>query len=402
MKLHRRLALPLLLLTATGCMRYGANNVVYSGRLLTSSAPAPTTRLFIDRNGDIYPSLAVNASRLRRDDDALALYYRRAQRQRAPEWQALLERYRVADGDFGPTWTAVQDSIANRAVRSIAEFARTGTLVVLVHGFNNTGPQARVSFDSVRNAVRQHGVPGNDPRFLEVYWDGLTTTRWPQNILGVWGGAQHNGFNAGLALRRVLSGVSHDTPVRILTHSHGAAVAAAALWNVQSKLDPAVMGTPWHCAYLQKLADATRYRTPTHPDLRLGMIVPAIPGNVLADYAERTPKEGFNHYERVIIGQNADDAIITKFFIPSAWLGSTTLGGRFSEYEQHSPALMRVGEPERVFCIDFAGSEANQSTAFFWDKHDWRVYMERDAASDFLTLLFHDSVPSTPYRCGRR
>jgi hypothetical protein len=240
------------------------------------------------------------------------------------------------------------------------------------------------------------------PRYLEVYWDGLATSGLKQNIFGVWGGGQHNAFNAGLGLRRVLYLIPSTVPVRILTHSHGAAVVTTGLWNIDSKIPTRMRSNAWYRAYVEKTADVTRYSTPVHPDLRVAMIVPAVPGNVFKDYKDRTPEDALTYHDRIIVGINPSDAITSKFFLPSSWFGATTLADWRSEYWQHVAPLNADVPSPRFFCVDFSGSSVNDRTAFFWDGHGWPVYLRRDAISDFLDALFLDQPRPSAHACRRR
>jgi hypothetical protein len=71
------------------------------------------------------------------------------------------------------------------------------TLMVLIHGCNNTYPEARRSCELARMLMA-----GKDLIFLEVYWDGGTG-----NPLALWGHAREHSKWAGLGLRRLLRGL---------------------------------------------------------------------------------------------------------------------------------------------------------------------------------------------------
>jgi hypothetical protein len=399
------LALAAVQLLASACAN--TNNVRFSGNPRTVSAPPATVRLFIDRDGRFYPSAgqSIQDVRLERWWNLLDSYYREASERRQPEWLGLLARYGVPDGPFETAWEAVQDSIAATSAREAIRTAGEQPLIVLVHGFNNTAAEAEQALAATRGAIDVHlGFP---QRYLEVYWDGAAKRGGFWSIFRVWGGGQHNSYNAGLALRRILNQIPPATPVRIVTHSLGGSVATAALWNVTSKIDSSV-DAAWLRTYERLRNDTIRHRTPSHPDLRLAMLVPAMPGNTFCnlpvrgarrcDYHDRTPA-GDSTQHRVIVGVNRSDWVVNKFFVPSSKFGSTTLAARLREYRDRVKPLNEPGEPQRFFCLDFSKSSVNTTTPVLGESHAWEVYVQRDAFADFIDLLMNRIPGASAHTC---
>ena len=387
----------LLSLVGAGCV---SRPVLYNPTGMPAPA-ASTTRVLFDRWGDLYPSVHVDTLEMKRlPTDSLSGYYEYLKQQRRPEWRSLLGHYGVEDGEFLSTWQTVQDSIVARTVRAAVATAGEGPLIILSHGYNTTGGGGINAYSSVRAALQRRGIAPGGAGILEVYWDGRTDLgQHLRKNKSAWGWGQNTAYAVGLGLRRILNTVPHETPVRILTHSHGGKVASVALWNVTTSLDNVVPA--WERWYDSLRMEPVRYSTPRHPNIRLAMIVPAMPGNVLGDYADTTdnttPIGGGMVVDRIVVGQNRRDKTIQKnwLIIPlPAYFGSTTLGARSTEYRAYASLLNLPGQPPVAFCVDFANSPGPNLK-----KHDWPLYMQRDAVREVLDLLFLDDIPQQRYRC---
>ncbi len=371
-----------------------------------STLPAPalnTTRLFMDWDGELYPSVDMSNFDRREHKASLAFFFAQAKEEHATEWAALGRAYGLGNGNFENEWNTAQDSIIERTVRQITGMNTQDPIVVLIHGYNNEAGAATTVFDSVRSALRNVRELGRNPSFIDIYWDGRTDLGSKLRNMSAWNHAQHNAYSVGLTLRRILNRLPHDRPVRILTHSHGAKVASVALWNVASSLDYDV--TPqWMNWYKGALVNTVTYRRPSHPDLRLGMIVPAMPGNVISDInpakSRIAPVPGMLP-ARIVIGRNVHDLAVGKHFfglggiINSAWGGSTTLGARPGEFEKHDDDWNQPGQAQTAFCVDFSHTNVTPR------EHSWTTYMAREAIGEFLELLFSDDTElPTQYRCS--
>jgi hypothetical protein len=374
-----------------------SRSVIYNPASIPPNAPA--TRVLFDRWGDLYPDASVDRDRLAQAGDSLSGYYERLKASRAPEWPSLLAAYGVRDdNDFNGTWQTVQDSIVARIVRGAVGGAGGGPLVVLIHGYNNNEEEAWTTYSYVRAVLQQRRY--GDGAVLEVFWDGRTDMgKWRRNA-NAWGRAQHNAYGVGLGLRRILNSVPHETPVRILTHSHGGKLASVALWNVTSAI-PNTRAV-WRTWYDSLRMDTTRYRTPTHQNIRLAMIAPAMLGNVIGDQyksdSSATPPGRRMPIDRLIVGQNRRDKVVQKKWILGiplpAIIGSTTLGGRPSEYNFYAPGFNLPDQEPVAFCVDFSRLPGPNPK-----EHAWITYMRRPAVGELLALLFSEESPSQGYLC---
>ena len=236
------------------------------------------------------------------------------------------------------------------------------TLIVLIHGIDNTYSEARRTFELARMRMEKL-FPGRPLVFLEVYWDALCG-----NPLAVWGEARPGSKWVGLGLRPLLAGIDHEVPVRIVTHSRGCAVACAALWNLPLREGPEFDG-----AYADRQKEIP---TPSHPDLRLAMIAAAMGEEEFESY-------GRTGLDRVILGINEDDPALNKSFVGPRFGGSTRLGCRLAAFHEGvAPLLNR--ERKVAVAVDLSGSR----------DHDFKDYLLRRAVKEsFLPLLLEPSRP---------
>lgn len=422
--------LVILLAPLGGCMRHVYfPEGVRPAALAAGSAPV---RLLYDRFGNLYPDGSVTvggentirpvpSQNSGRGNWSLQYHYR----QTPQAWNQLAARYlRDTLPYHDDRWTAAQDSIRAEGLRAITARSRPGApIVILVHGFNvsEPSPDGRDAMDATRDSLTSwYGARFPGMTFVEVRWDGLVA-EGPGLARGlgsvkIWPFAQANGLYVGMELRRILSALPHDRPVRILTHSLGAHVATSALWNVSSKLSGDVLeenafgqanARPEWVRYFNGFSSPA-YRTPTHPDLRLAMIVPAMPGQTFGgatntDYYDRNfegrprvtrdyqaPQGGPpSTYDRIIIGQNQVDEVIQKFInVPSEY-GSTTLGSQYSEFQSVASLLnghpaMNGGRPIVAYRVDIreAPPGVNQK------KHAWDLYLLRNNIRQLTDCLF--------------
>lgn len=424
------LACILLAAGSSGCMRH----VYFPENVRTGPAPDARSpvRLLYDRQGNLYPdaSVYVRGEQSVRRTGRGGNWTLRQHFENAPNsWGSLAARYLRAPTQFTESaWRAVQDSIRSEGIRAITGGSRPGTpIVVLIHGFNTSEPVPgeRDAFDDTRDSLTSwYGAQTPEMTFVEVRWDGLVATG-PLGVRQVgsakiWPFAQANGLFVGMELRRVLAALPHDRPVRILTHSLGAHVATAALWNVSSKLSGGILDQtvsnasapyreldPW-ARYFNGFA-APEYRTPTHPDLRLAMIVPAIPGltfggGVNTDFYDRNfagrPAVTANYrmpqnapastYNRIIVGQNEKDRIIEKFIGAPTVYGSTTLGSRPAEFDTNVARYLN-GFPERNSgnaTVAFAFNVREAPAGLNEKEHAWELYLHRRQIRALTDCLF--------------
>lgn len=260
-------------------------------------------------------------------------------------------------------------AVAGRSGRIAEDFGRRineaclgKTLVILIHGMNTTYPESRRAYELARLKILDQ-FRGMDTAFLELYWDGRRG-----DPLTVWGYARPASKWVGLGLRRLLVHVSPRIPIRVLTHSRGASVITAALWNVPLSEEPR-----WDARYRDRQREIP---LPSHPAIRLGLLAPAMPES---DF------DGCPALDRVIVGVNEHDPALGKSFLPSSWFGSTRLG---CDLEAFREGVERKLNRDRAvaYGVDLSASGI----------HDFTDYLLRRAVSErFLPLLLEEGTDTT-------
>jgi hypothetical protein len=367
--------------------------------------PAPM-RICIDRDGSLYPSNgpAVDEKKLGRriyGRGYLLPYY-------VSEPTALTQVYQLhgitAPSNLVEGWPILQSKLrqeaATRINKRLTELGATSTLVILIHGFNNTSEEARASYDVLETEMRRQALPQGAYQVVEVYWDGRHGA-----IPFFFRYSQPDAQFVGLALRGIINQVSHDHPIRIITHSLGTLVGCNALWNVNKTMSVSATNLKFwqdlkdssgNCRYFYQLAshDATEYRTPTHPNIRLGSIAAAIPGQTYDDYLERTPKVvgSTGLYKRVVITNNPTDKVLNKFWIfapLNKYLGITTLGRSRADYQNHVPQAVTTSGGKSFLVPFYIGAEKHKLN------HSLSGYATSKQMPVFLTLLFSNTTETT-------
>lgn len=301
-------------------------------------------RIPFDREGAIYPNpstLAIDDRELEAAGSSLRVYF-------------------SGRRGYDP------DAVAEDYSRAINAYCGKDTaLVVLVHGMDNSYPEARRSYDLARRVIRDERR-GQKLAFLEVYWDGLHGSP-----LTVWPEARRNSKWVGLGLRRLLAKIHREIPLRILTHSRGSSVVSAAFWNVPLGEDQDSNGR------FEEVRKSLP--TPTFDSIRFGLLAPAMPEGDFDSFFERNPgRTGEATDEKVILGVNEDDPALSKGFMGPDFWGSTAAGCRRERFLRSiAPKLNRRREIASM--VDLSASEV----------HDFKDYLLRKRFLDeFLPRLF--------------
>jgi hypothetical protein len=282
---------------------------------------------------------------------------------------------RIDDSDLRDCNYCVEKCVGRRGVydadRICEEFSRRigalchggRTLIVLIHGISMTYPEihrcyklARIQFERL--------YPGRKFSFLEVYWDGMCG-----DAFAIWPPAQRHSKWAGLGLRNLLCRLDPALPIRVLTHSRGASVICAALWNtpMRSKAEE-------DDRYLQA---QRALPPPALPKLRLGLLAPAMRAADFECYFDRGGAAAVFH-DRIVIGFNPDDNILQAGGF--SWLVGCALGCSPDLFDSCIAPLLNRGRT-RAFAVDFSGSA--------W--HSFQDYLLRDVFEEvFLPRLLDE------------
>lgn len=279
------------------------------------------------------------------------------------------------------------------------------TLVLLIHGTNAGVP----AYDTMEQQLGREYFPAGDVVFVEVYWPGgqLFRDRHP------WGFAQHNSYGVGLGVRRLLNAIDTDVPVRILTHSMGGGVAAGALWNVVSKVDAKGSLLAWRQGYVASLDSVP---TPLIRDIRVAMLVPAMPGCTFDDFRRPAPSVDPYNYSlappsglgcqrepaqirhpvshpnirRIIIGYNPNDAVIEKGLRACHRVGETCLGSHLEEFTTYVAPIGQFGTEVIPVLITTRREPRQRGGRLATEAHWFLKYVQNPNNRELFDRLFRE------------
>jgi hypothetical protein len=436
------MAFLLLVAISSGCshhlLKRGQYSVLYARQQRLALPPdGSTVRVYIDRMGDLYPDLPtqfpLRDGFIKGRKSILYNYYRNQPHGieatgKVNNLGELAHAYGI-DYDKQLTqrdtlksdtliWCQVQQKLVQRHIQMLNAKLRTvdgmRPLVILIHGFN-VGSDAHIVhgqqvglYTQVRTAFNQIAPDKfRNAVFLEVFWDGLQKP----TPVGIWGGAQLNARYAGLRLRQLIAGVDIATPVRVFTHSSGAIVATHTFWNVNAPYPNRTSRINTRINELYK-----NRATPLHPDVRLGLLVPATPGLAFTDHDRRTQPSWYLIQQnlvnagrldaslvpiavpdrRTIVGLNERDYALNKAGIVSPYRkGVTSLGCVPADFRY---VLDCVPGTEKEDLVAFWHADPKnkkrplvaETTGFNharFEAHGWQTYLLPERRQNFIRFV---------------
>lgn len=278
-----------------------------------------------------------------------------------------LRAYFSGSGDYDPERLAGDFA---RRINAFCSAPAPRTLVVLIHGINNSYPEARRTYELARMRVSER-IPARRVAFLEVYWDARHG-----DPFAVWGFARPASKWVGLGLRRVLRHLDPEVPLRVLAHSRGASVICSALWNVPFLEDEAS-----NELFRRRQAELP---APRHPQVRVGLLVPAMPEGDFDSYFSSGPGKA-NPLEGLVVGVNEDDPAVGKGPLPSDWFGSTRLGCDLEVFRSQVAPRFNRGRLV-AHLVDLSASEV----------HDFKDYLLRKAFTETFLPLWLSAPADLP------
>jgi hypothetical protein len=245
------------------------HSVLYGDRADLTALPV-TSRVFLDRNGDLYPELPLSDSLLAESDASLAkLFIQRP------------DVFHTTQSSFA----AYQDSVLAANLKVINEEAREVTdVIVLVHGFRKPfhpkpgGRTSRIEYLHLQQRIRNTAGGGSRPYFVEVYWDGTydccfgLKAKRNRDIFELFEQqAQSHATVTGYRLRPLLAGI--QTPrLHLIGHSLGTRVILAATFDAYAEeVDPELRGLA----------------TPGQGFVDICLVGPAVAGGAFEQYHHR-------------------------------------------------------------------------------------------------------------------
>jgi hypothetical protein len=373
---------------------------------------------YMDRYGDLYPPASVSLDlfhfiNVRNGPrphvppgtpefaSLKSLYAWKAER--APgtdrDWPKLLAYAGVtASGVFEADWAMVQGVLRKREAQRISTLGgEYDDVVLLIHGYNNNHPDALAWYRDVESNFRDEGARyGRRVAFVRMYWDGLKGT----TPLFIWDNAQYNGYLVGLELRRLLSDVEGDTPLRVFTHSSGAYVITNALGDASAGAQIPMMGLKYPD---RSAGTAPGYAPPTQlRDVRVAMLVPAQPTIAFrnyfrnADTGQPDPAKRALVPQRLILGLSKRDAATNKYgVIPCGWKGATCMAVKIRQSCRQVAEDLEIAPP-RLLAVNFAKQGIRHP-------HAVKAYMEDDEWPELTRALLapDPGMPTaTPELCA--
>lgn len=337
-------------------------------------------RIYLDRNGYVYPEFRINSNLFEDHNSLLEDVY-------LEDNPTLLNIFK-SEGISYETSKSAAENIEDlkvhldRKYSSLINKSCNGKkLVFLIHGYNNNGEKASVSFSRLRVAVTKLR-PDINFQFVEIYWDGMNNGDKMTNTLKIWDNAQYSAALAGLGLRRILNKVNCGHSY-VITHSLGAAVITEALFNVRRFKDEFYNEDPLGMEIIQ-MRKNDLYDSPASL-FTVGMLTPAIPGeNVFSEYYQRTVNGREEHQDtapyKFINGFNEFDIATTKWKF-SKYIGSTTLACNEKEHEKVSSLFK--GDTNVYDRVVFSKSYGKKQTS-----HGVKEYIENENFQLFISKIF--------------
>ncbi|TXF86651.1 hypothetical protein FUA23_19295 [Neolewinella aurantiaca] len=290
-----------------------SNSVLYGERNGLAELP-DTYRIFVDRNGDLYPGQTLPDSLVSAADASLAKLY-----ERRPDLFPTAQ----------PSFAAYQDSLLQANLHVINRLAANNTDVfAFVHGFRKPfrpvagGRTAQSEYLLLQQRIRNAAPDTTRPFFIEIYWDATYDCcfgfKAKQNraLFQLFElQAQRHASVAGYRLRPLLAGITTDK-LHLIGHSLGTRLVVTAAFN----------------AYADDVAQELRAEaTPGQPLVDICLIGPAIAGSAFEHYYLRGNKELSNqdNYHLSIFYNRKDFVLKKRVFIfgpgPRRY-GDTSLG----------------------------------------------------------------------------
>ena len=212
-----------------------AQHVVFGER----SEESNLRGIYIDAVGMVYPDYRISDTELEENGGSLANWYR----VHPLEFLEIADRYDCHfDGWSEVNAGILNDSVIARQIDRIASLhGKEKRVSFLVHGFRKPfyptegGRPSPADFTEMKELINEASTKSHG--FVEVYWDGMygccfsTNAKKNKALFRIFEEAQRNATEVGKTLRKVISGVPHDT-VQVFSHSLGARVISTALFNL--------------------------------------------------------------------------------------------------------------------------------------------------------------------------
>lgn len=270
----------------------------------------------------------------------------------------------------GMDWSAVQAQAKQDVANELNAALEDGdTLVVLIHGFNNTYEEAGEAYDLIHQRVT---VDTNDIVFLEVFWDGLRlrsdkaldkagyASFWPDALT-------YSNFAGHYGLRGLLNAVEREVDLRFVTHSRGIAVALSAL--ADPTYDSDIVCPDERPCHGRTEGKQPPLANPRFRSVKIAAFAPAIGNGHLNAELDNALA---SHPVMLLAGLNTRDFATSKSVVSSRFWGDTSLGSDpgyvlEQQFQQRKHLDLRIGlfNHGSGHALESYFSEGNLTDCFF-------------------------------------
>lgn len=307
--------------------------------------------LFLDKNGDFYADDFITDEALYKNNASLQEFYASNPKQfiaTAKKYNLNLKTYSIAN------YLIFQELVAQNLSTEINQFQQknnSNNLYILIHGFRKAfvkksrSTTAMEDFSYLRNSIQAYSSAENQPRFLEVYWDGMYDSfigEGSSTLIDFFklfeNEAQENATKTGYALRKIISEINKKE-YTIITHSLGAQVGVSLLSNTYPKR---LLNNN-----LQQL------QTPSQAKINICLVAPAMAATPFINYYHRSTRINYqkkdNYFLSILFNEN--DLVLNKrmgFLGPGPKkYGDTSLGCNYNN---------EIGKLQDIFKLNFKNS----------------------------------------------
>ncbi len=343
-------------------------SVLYGQRNNLPNLP-DTYRIFLDRNGDLYPDQEIPDSLLYTANASLVQLFAQ---------QPTL--FPTNQGSF----TAYQDSLLKSKISLLnAASVSVEDVFVLVHGFRKPfhptpgGRTAQSEYLLVQQRIRNSAPASSRALFIEIYWDGTydccfsMKTKRNREIFELFElQAQRHASAAGYRLRPLFAGIKTNR-LHLIGHSLGTRLLLAATFN----------------SYPEDVAkNIQKGATPAQSLVDICLIGPAISGDAFEHYYERGTAEApiKDNYQLAIFYNRKDFVLKKRIFIfgpgPRRF-GDTSLGA------DRRRSIKKLTE---LFTANYPSSKIESFRVDIGISHALRHYTSTTEFVDYLEGIWQD------------
>lgn len=393
--MSRMLLIALVYLLISGC----AFNVIFTDRAPITQSRNTTPNsidIYLDEDGNLYPPTISSLDK--------------------KEIKKKKNVRRALNFNNGDAWKDMQRQYWAEVVGEVKERIQYGQpLFILIHGFNVPADKGNDYYSFLQSELIKEisQRESTSPLFINVHWDGFVGLRIPftkkTSPIGPWNEAQATGPLVGLHLRYLLKDLPNETPIRVVTHSSGAFVAASLIGDASAVLPLTQHHDDINCKTLGKpeLYNYQEYRAsasgsinlpiPSQSDIRIAMFAPATPS--LSFRPDLCGHGGvLTSKTTLIVGGNFKDSATSKYRTPqgSQILGATSLNASRDEYTLLVGGLAennRYKTSVFPYFVDFSLETPADKNL---DKHKIESYWEKpEARKKILDLLILPKLNSS-------